>query len=285
MKAHFTTVRAKGGTGQRLRNSRTVLPIVIRSPSSRVRSPMGASFTFVPFVEPRSEMTYWPSLPRISACRRLAAGSDTTTSDSASLPMITRSEPSGNVRPGLPFSIGRREREDEPVGDPDVVDADGLVRFHLPKDPIGELDRLDTGPEGLAEDALDHALEASLELGQDSQRSRRFRRSGALSAFGIISTPLLAQSSTNASALASSMHELGGWPLLPSIFAQSGCGGIWQTRTVQVRVGASPWRFKSSHPHQVAPPLVRGWPSNPRDMSERASSQGNPPPPRAPWPE
>lgn len=23
----------------------------------------------------------------------------------------------------------------------------------------------------------------------------------------------------------------------------------WQTRTVQVRMGATPWRFKSSHPH------------------------------------
>src|SRR4026209_1819290 len=29
----------------------------------------------------------------------------------------------------------------------------------------------------------------------------------------------------------------------------------WDTRTVQVRVGATPWRFKSSHPHsRLRPP-------------------------------
>ena len=27
----------------------------------------------------------------------------------------------------------------------------------------------------------------------------------------------------------------------------------WQTRTAQDRMGAIPWRFKSSHPHQTCP--------------------------------
>lgn len=44
-------------------------------------------------------------------------------------------------------------------------------------------------------------------------------------------------------------HSPAPWDrLLPS--QPRGCGGIWQTRTVQVRVGVSPWRFKSSHPHK-----------------------------------
>jgi hypothetical protein len=30
----------------------------------------------------------------------------------------------------------------------------------------------------------------------------------------------------------------------------------WQTRMVQVHVAARPWRFKSSHPHQLQPSLL-----------------------------
>ena len=45
--------------------------------------------------------------------------------------------------------------------------------------------------------------------------------------------------------------------------APRGCGGIWQTRGVQVAVSFRPWRFESSHPHSQrasnAAPITPRW--------------------------
>jgi hypothetical protein len=50
------------------------------------------------------------------------------------------------------------------VGDVDPGDARGLVRVHLLGQLAGEFDRLDLGAEGTAEDALDQAFDATLEV-------------------------------------------------------------------------------------------------------------------------
>src|SRR5207248_11575655 len=90
-RAHHPPRERTRGEHYRLRNSRTVWPMVIRSPSSRSRSDTVDSLTCVPLVEPRSVMTNPPFWRRISACRRDAPGSEMTMSHSDRRPRATTS--------------------------------------------------------------------------------------------------------------------------------------------------------------------------------------------------
>src|SRR5439155_8741820 len=100
-----------------------------------------------------------------------------------------------------------------------------------------------------------------------SPKKCRFRRSGALGGLGGLYPGTCLLSPRRRCLVSKRPSHLGlDGALIPSV-TESGCGGIWQTRTVQVRVGASPWRFKSSHPHQPQAQPRRSY-HRPTDMSE-----------------
>src|SRR5207249_10481126 len=104
--------------------------------------------------------------------------------------------------------------------------------------------------------ALDGTFQAPLELLKDSQGVTIFDREGG--SFGIISRgPCLTPGRGERRPHPGCYHRI-------SVRAS---GGIWQTRRIQVPVGAIPWRFKSSLAHSRMGTLtavlvaVRNWPT------------------------
>jgi hypothetical protein len=81
----------------------------------------------------------------------------------------------GELRLLEALAIDLRQGDLEVVRRPDLADADRLAGVHLAEDPLRELDRLEAAPEGLREEPLHHAFEATFEVSEDRQGRSRFR--------------------------------------------------------------------------------------------------------------